>query len=93
MGNLLIEMPEFWELLKNNSKSNFIDNLATKVTPFETKVKVGISPNLVATVESQANGKDDEKLPRLYKNNQEDDLQEDKEEKEHQESEEEEHNS
>ena len=87
---------------EESSKSDFIDNLATKVTPSETKVKVGISPNLVATVESQANGKDDEKLPRLNKNDEEDprtvddlcvDLQEDKEEKEQQESEEEEQNS
>ena len=87
---------------EESSKSNFIENLATKVTPSETKVKVGISPNLVATVESQANGKDDEKLPRFNKNDQENprtvddlcvDLQEDKEEKEHQESEEEEQNS
>ena len=78
---------------EESSRSNFIDNLATKVTPSGTKIQVGVSSNLVATVESQANGKDDEKSRRLNKNDQEEpttvadlhvDL--DKEEKEQQEN-------
>lgn len=56
---------------EESSRSNFIDNLATKVTPSGTKIQVGVSSNLVATVESQANGKDDEKSRRLNKNDQE----------------------
>lgn len=74
---------------EESSQSNFIDNIATKVTPSGTTVQVGICSNIVATEESQANQKDDKKLPMLNKNDQEDprtgddlcvDLQEDKKE-------------
>lgn len=77
-----------------DSRGAFVDKLSTKVTSSGAKCQVGISPNLGATVEPQANIIYDEKLPRLNKNDQEEpivnylhvDLQENEGEKEQEEN-------